>query len=142
MLEFSEGVLKKGYTIFISKKSGQYGLQGVCLKSSQSGLSPYELPEKELTPLIHLPNIVEQLGQGALLQVRQNGFSINGTIGCRKTEGPYCETELLEVIEEEEGLNYHEMLVDLDMKLSCEKVQQANQSGQYTKLYKGADKYE
>lgn len=142
MLEFSEGVLKRGYTIYVSKKVGQSKLQGTYLKGFRDGLHPQELPEKELSPLIHLSNIVEYLEQGNILQVHQDGFSINGVVGTKKTEGQYCGTEYLEVVEQKSGYNYQEMLIDLDMELSYRKNQRSNQANQYTKLYKGADRYE
>ena len=143
MLEKSTSALRNGYTIYISKRKGAHGLSGSFQKKDQAGLHPYELPEKELRPLIHFANIVEKLEDGNLLQVHQDGFLIKGIIGPIKTEGPYCEKEYFEVVQEYSASDYHEMLVDLDFKLADQKTETASIAVQYTKLYKGVnERYE
>lgn len=142
MLELSEVVLKRGYTIYISKKPGQHKLLGTYQKSFQDGLHPHELPYKELSPLVHLSNIVEKLEQGNILQVHQSGYLINGAIGEKKTEGPYCQTNYLEVAGQQEEYNYHAMLINLDMQLAKLKENKSENVIQYKKLYKGVDRYE
>lgn len=48
MLEFSNQILKRGYTIYISKNKIKSSLQGTYLKSFYDGIHPHELPQTEL----------------------------------------------------------------------------------------------
>lgn len=77
-----------------------------------------------------------------MLQVSQSGYLVNGIIGQEKTEGPYCETTYLEVHGQQSSFDYHEMLVDLEVKLASSKRNKPDSVIQYTKLYKGVDRYE
>ena len=142
MLEFSERVIRLGYTIFINKNPNTHKLQGTYLKSFNDGIHPSDLPEKELMPFQFLANINQYLDEGALLQIHQDGYQTNGVLGKKATEGPYCETEYLEVIGQKSEFSYHEMLIDLDVQLAQTKSNQSNNAIQYTKLYKGVDRYE
>lgn len=142
MLEFSNQILKRGYTIYISKNKSKGSLQGTYLKSFHDGIHPHELPKAELQNIIHLPYIMEELDQNGILQVSQYGYLVNGIIGQIKTEGPYCETEYLEVHGQQESFDYSEMLVDLEVKLAASKRNKSDNVTQYTKLYKGVDRYE
>lgn len=142
MLEFSNQILKRGYTIYISKNKIKSSLQGTYLKSFYDGIHPHELPQTELQNITYLPCIIEELDQGSMLQVSQSGYLVNGIIGQEKTEGPYCETTYLEVHGQQSSFDYHEMLVDLEVKLASSKRNKPDSVIQYTKLYKGVDRYE
>ena len=142
MLEFSNQILKRGYTIYISKNKIKGQLQGTYLKSFCDGIHPYELPKQELQSIIHLPCIMEELDQNGILQVSQSGYLVAGIIGQQKTDGPYCEKEYLEVHGQKQSFDYHEMLVDLEVQLAASKRNKSDSVIQYTKLYKGVDRYE
>lgn len=143
MLELSNIVLKRGYTITISKQKGQDSLHGSYVKRFPNGLHPYELPEEEIKPLHNFPNIVERLNDGAILQVSKPICLLQGIVGKEKTEGPYCETEYLEVHAQISTESYFELLYNLDMQLASMRTQdEPNDQKQYRKLYKGEDRYE
>lgn len=141
MLEISDMILRQGYTIFISKKK-EGNLQGSYLKYFADGLHPDVLQQSQLRPFIHLPNILEQLEKGSILQVNQSGYYVYGILGEEKTEGPYCESQYLEVIAQNSAFSYYEMLIDLDNQLAAAKELPAPKAGQYIKLYKGVERYE
>ena len=143
MLELSEIVLKRGYTITISKLNGQKKLQGSYKKRFPNGLHPYELPETELQVYQELPNILERLEQGEILQITKPMYLFEGIIGIEKLEGPYGEISFLEEHEENKSENLRELLCDLDIKLATSKTQiKSTDQKQYRKLYKGEDRYE
>lgn len=137
MFKFSEKVLRQGYTIYISKRNDI--IQGTYLQSFQDGIHAFELPVDEIAPLTYFDTLLSSIEAGALLQVRQSGPQITGTIGLKKTEGPYCETEYLEVLGEKRDFDYVDTLIGLDASLK-----ETNKGNviQYTKLYKGVDRYE
>lgn len=140
MLDLSQRVLKSGYTIYISKKADN--LHGTYLQDSANGLHVYELPQEELEPLTNFNGILTYLNNGALLQVHQRGPQITSVIGMEKTEGPYCETKYLEVQGEKRDFDYVDTLVGLDIELANQQSNNKNDVIQYTKLYKGVDRYE
>ncbi len=85
---------------------------------------------------------MEELEQGGLLQVFQSGYTITGILGQQKTESPYCENKYLEVHGQKQSLDYHEMLVDLEVELASPKRNKSESVIQYIKLYEGVDRYE
>lgn len=98
MFKFSEKVLREGYTIYISKRNDT--IQGTYLQNLHDGIHAFELPVEEIAPLTYFDTILSSIETGALLQVHQRGAQITSTLGLKKTEGPYCETEYLEVLGE------------------------------------------
>ena len=143
MLELSEFVLRRGYTLFISKRRYTAKIQGTYSKYLADGLHFSELPLEELKPLQKLPNIMEHLSRGEILQISMPEYPFEGIIGSMKTESTYCEKGYLEVHEESKDYNLHKMLVELDTKLSItQRHESAQDAVQYKKLYKGESRYE
>lgn len=142
MLEISENILRQNYTIIINKKKNENSIQGIYVNSFNKEIKQHRLPESELKVIRLLPNIMEYLRIGALLQVQISGYSINAILGREEKQGLCSEGSNLEVIEQLDRENYHELLVDLDMKLATN-IEQHNREfvKKYRKLYKG-EKYE
>ena len=139
-MKIAEHALINGYVIYISKRKGK--LNGSYLKYVQKkGICPYELTDEEMKPIENLKEIMNSLEKGSLLQISAEGCIIRSMIGNIKTEGPYCEKEFFEVIEETAKSNYYESLIDLNLKLA---VNQNNldKNKELKKLYKGVDRYE
>ena len=63
-------------------------------------------------------------------------------MGVKKTEGAYCEKEYLEVREQLIGDDYHNLLIDLDIRLASKQTGNTLNAMQYKKLYKGVERYE
>lgn len=138
-----EYVLRQNYIVYIRKRKGKETITGTYLKNFTDGIHPYEIPTKELESIKHLPEIMELLDSGALLQIDMPDYLIRAIIGNEKTEGPYCETEYLEVIDEKKGYSFPGTLVDLDISLASNlNKRRKGEVKEYKKLYKGVDKYE
>ncbi len=140
MLDLPNVVLKNGYTITIGKT--QNILRGSYIKRFSDGLHAYELPSEDLESLHQFPSIIESLSQSQILQVSMPTYLMCGIIGEKKTEGPYCENEYLEVHEQQLACNYYELLSKLDKEISKSKQDGASVPKQYKKLYKGESRYE
>lgn len=138
MTEFTENKLRQGYTFFISKNHDKplKASYQICL---QQGIIANELPKAELRILKNFPNIINSLSEGALLQVHALGGIYYATLGNKKTEGPYCEKEYLEVIDQVTGFSYYELLTYLDINLAEKNMCNIKE---YKKLYKGEKRYE
>lgn len=142
----SERILRNDCTIFISKEKRSKELKGEYLKNINSGVCPYEISQKEVILIKHLPEIMKQLDDGALLQLRMNNGQINAIIGNKKTDELYCSREYLEVVVEIEKLNYYDALIDLNAELfdnrRKEIKERKKEKQKVKKIYKGVSSYE
>lgn len=144
-MNIADVLLRSNYTIYIKKDKRKDELVGTKIKETKKGLFADDLPKDAIIPINKLNAIMEKLEEGHLLQVSKEGHAIYSIIGMKKTEGPYCETEYLEVRNEEKGFSYYESLVNLNMNIEREKEMvsiKSNDLKEYRKLYKGVDKYE
>ena len=141
MLENSKMILKKGYTIFLSNKD-QERFVGTYLNKFERGMHVHELPQEELNVIRMFPNIMSDIMNGKTLQVHQQGRLIISTMGYKRTEGPYCENEYLEVTEELIGEDFYNLLFDLNMRVAEKQNGTTQKAMQYKKLYKGVERYE
>ena len=140
--------LRSNYTIFISKNKDQEEIKGSMIRYIPGvGVEPYSFPKESMEPIKELINIIDLLEDGSLLQISSDGLYINSIIGNEKTEGPYCETKYLEVIEAAKGTTYYESLVNLNVAIAANDKNSKNSikpSGlkEYKKLYEGVQEYE
>lgn len=141
MLELSRKILDNGQTIFL-KLNKNLGLKGIYFKYFKDGICPDEMPESELTPIRLLPNLMEELKKGAIIQLNKKDYMIDALLGYEKTEGTFDEIKYLEVHHKFRSYDYHQLLIDIDIKLAESKEKVTSDVKEYKKLHKGDSKYE
>lgn len=141
MLELSKKILDNGQTMFL-KLNKSLGLQGTYFTYFKDGICPDKLPESELTPIRLLSNLMEELKKGATIQFHKSDYMIDSLIGYEKSEGIFNEIKYLEIYHRFRGYDYHQLLIDIDIKLAESKENITSDVKEYKKLYKGDSKYE
>ena len=83
-------------TIFIARKGNK--INGVGIIRGENGWMPFELEENVLKGIYAFSNVITRLQQGELLQIYKDQEEfIHIEIGAKCYEGPYAETEYLEI---------------------------------------------
>lgn len=147
-MNLANRALRSNYTIFISKNKEQEEIIGSMIRYiSGIGIEPYSFPKEYVEPIKKLTEVINLLDCGSLLQISSDGLHINSIIGNKKTEGPYCETKYLEVIEQAKGTTYYESLVNLNVAIAANDKNSKNSIKpdglkEYKKLYEGVQEYE
>lgn len=133
--------LKEGFTILINSHGEE--LHGTALKTEARGLIPKEINKEELKIFTILPNIRGKINEATnnLLQISYQAGIFHLALGCEKTEGPYCETEYLEIQDELSSAHFLSGLTDLETNLASSKTSETEKT--YRKAYRlRSDKYE
>ena len=137
MRRYIEEKLIDGYTLFIRKKAD--GLKGTLLKNKEDGVHYYELPNESISFIKSLDKVSKTIDDGAILQINMQGYCTMCIIGHEITEGPYCETRCLEVMEQNNNCDCIETLIELNKKLGTESD---NNDKKHKILRKGVYRYE
>ena len=132
--------IMKGYILLISENNSAKELRGTYIKKTKDGIIPQDVAKEELTIFELLPNISNNLHNGQILQIHEQYDKLHAQIGEKLTEGPYCETEYMKVIEEIEDYFISNLLVNLDILIATKN--NSKQEKMYRKAYKGEIRYE
>ena len=133
--------LKEGFTLIMS---GEYeGISGGYLKRGNNGMGmiPASLIGDEEKALEAFPKVLETIRNSKILQLYSSGNDVVAMIGSRHYEGPYNESEYLEVKNFAKDDNLICVLSELNSQLS--KNEEKEDAKTYRKAYKlyGSDKY-
>ena len=133
--------LKEGFTLIMS---GEYeGISGGYLKRGNNGMGmiPASLIGDEEKALEAFPLVLETIKNRKILQLYSSGNDVVAMIGSRHYDGPYNESEYLEVKNFAKDDNLICVLSELNSQLS--KNEEKENVKTYRKAYKlyGSDKY-
>lgn len=131
--------LKMGFTLIMS---GEYGnISGGYLKKGKDGMIPACLIGNEIKVLETFPLVLETIENRKILQLYSSGNDVFAMIGSRHYDGPYNESEYLEVENFIKDNDLICVLSELNSQLS--KRDEKEDAKTYRKAYKlyGGDKY-
>ncbi len=131
--------LREGFTLIMS---GEYdSISGGYLKKGKDGMIPTCLIGNEVKTLEEFPLVLETIENRKILQLYSSGNDVVAMIGSRHYDGPYNESEYLEVKNFAKDDNLICVLSELNSQLS--KNEEKEDAKTYRKAYKlyGSDKY-
>ena len=122
--------------------SGEYdSISGGYLRKGKDGMIPTCLIGNEVKILEEFPLVLETIKNRKILQLYSSGNDVVAMIGSRHYDGPYNESEYLEVKNFAKDDNLICVLSELNSQLS--KNEEKEDAKTYRKAYKlyGSDKY-